>query len=53
MTGCAKIRYRDHIAAKLALASLAHKDKQREKTERRAYRCPTCRGWHLTSWDPR
>lgn len=47
---CAKRRYRDKIAAKLALASIQADDSSaRPKTERRAYRCPRCRGWHLTS----
>lgn len=48
--GCpsSKRRYRDEIAAKLALAELDRKDKAGH-TERRAYRCPQCGGWHLTS----
>ena len=47
---CTKIRYRDEIGAKFALASTQAKDgSRRPKTERRAYRCPTCKGWHLTS----
>jgi hypothetical protein len=47
---CTKIRYRDKLAAKLALARTAHKDgSHRPKAERRVYRCPSCRGWHLTS----
>lgn len=47
---CAKVRYRDEIAAQLALATVARQDKTaRPKTERRAYRCPKCTGWHLTS----
>jgi hypothetical protein len=47
---CRKRRYRDRIAAQLALSTIQTKDKtDRDKTERRAYRCPTCKGWHLTS----
>jgi hypothetical protein len=46
---CSKIRYRDRIAALLALASTGRADQRREKNEVRAYRCPDCRGWHLTS----
>lgn len=46
---CWKVRYRDAISAKLALATLQLKDKAGH-TERRAYRCPKCKGWHLTSW---
>lgn len=47
---CRKLRYRDRIAAQLALAQVIRQDKpHRQKTEARAYRCPSCRGWHLTS----
>jgi hypothetical protein len=47
---CRKIRYRDRIAALLALATVQARDKPgRPKQERRAYRCPDCRGFHLTS----
>ena len=42
-----KARYRDGVAAKLALARIDPGDGRRR--ERRAYRCPHCRGWHLTS----
>ena len=50
--GCGKKRFRDEIAAKLALSSIGRKThERREKTERRAYRCPKCRGWHLTSME--
>jgi hypothetical protein len=45
---CSKIRYRDRIAALLALASTGRADQRREKNEVRAYRCPDCGGW-LTS----
>lgn len=45
-----KVRYRDRVAALLALANTARVDSaRRPKTERRAYPCPQCRGWHLTS----
>lgn len=45
-----KTRYRDEIAAKIALASAQHADgSRRAKIETRAYRCPDCKGWHLTS----
>jgi len=51
MAKCFKVRYRDEIAAKLALATIQNQDKaSRPKAERRAYFCPDCRGWHLTSW---
>lgn len=47
---CRKIRYKDEIAARVALARTTRADgSRREKREQRAYRCTTCRGWHLTS----
>lgn len=54
MTACKctphKVRYRDEIAAKLALASVQHKDgSRRSKSEKRLYHCPCCNGWHLTA----
>ncbi|MEU1919324.1 hypothetical protein ABZ742_04025 [Streptomyces albogriseolus] len=42
-----KFRYRDRIAAQLALAGIDNVNPKRR--EKRAYRCPQCRGWHLTS----
>jgi hypothetical protein len=50
---CSKIRYRDRVAALLALASTARNEQRREKNEKRAYRCDRCRGWHLTSQERR
>lgn len=50
MARCSKRRYRDRIAALMALASIRRKDgSRRRKTEQRAYRCLNCNGWHLTS----
>lgn len=49
---CAKRRYRDQIDASLALAVLVRQDKEGH-TERRAYKCPRCFGWHLTSQEKR
>lgn len=47
---CAKHRFRTRVDALLAIATIGRKDNPgRPKTERRAYRCPDCRGWHLTS----
>ena len=40
-----KRRYRDRIDAAMVLARLGWKGRD----ERRVYRCPTCRGWHITS----
>lgn len=48
MSPCRKIRYRDKLAAKIALASTGRK-RGRAKDEQRVYRCPECRAWHLTS----
>lgn len=39
-----KIRYRDEIAAQIALASTARRD----RAEENYYRCPQCSGFHLT-----
>lgn len=50
MQRCSKYRYRSEIGAKLALANIRHTDSSRRpKQEQRAYRCPACHGWHLTS----
>lgn len=47
---CKKVSYRDRIAALLALARIRHDDNPRRgKQESRAYRCPECHRWHLTS----
>lgn len=43
---CAKVRYRTQLDARIALVFMKGKDKRKE---RRAYRCPFCYGWHLTS----
>lgn len=49
MGACAKIRYRDRVAALLALSRTGQHGERRPKEERRAYYCQQCRGWHLTS----
>ena len=51
MAQCRKIRYRDELGAQIALASTgrASRGRARPKDEARAYRCPRCKGWHLTS----
>lgn len=46
---CSKIRYRDEIAAKLALINTRKNDSKRPKDEKRPYKCEKCSGWHLTS----
>jgi hypothetical protein len=43
-----KVRYRDGIAAMLALAKIRN-DEPAGHTEKRAYKCRDCHGWHLTS----
>ena len=43
-----KIRYRTKLDAKLALAS-TQRSRNPRREERRYYRCPACKGWHLTS----
>lgn len=49
MKHCRKRRYRDEVAAKLALATIQREDKaHRPDQEVRAYLCPACRGFHLT-----
>lgn len=48
MSVCPKIRYRDELAAKIALAN-TQRAKSSKRDERRAYRCPDCAGFHLTS----
>ncbi|GAB2824906.1 hypothetical protein GCM10022221_23670 [Actinocorallia aurea] len=47
-----KLWFRDRIAAELALAALQRPNggwERREKAISSVYRCPSCRGWHLTS----
>jgi hypothetical protein len=46
---CGKIRYRDEIAAKFALATTGRHDERRPKNETRVYKCPRCHRYHLTS----
>lgn len=50
MTGrCRKIRYRTMLDAKMALARTRSATASKRRNERRAYHCPDCHGWHLTS----
>lgn len=47
---CTKRRHRTRVDALIALAAIQGRDNStRSKSERRAYKCPQCRGWHLTS----
>ena len=43
-----KHRFKDRISALVALAESARSAKN-YRNEVRAYECPRCRGWHLTS----
>ena len=43
-----KVRYPSKSDAQLALAVIKGRDNPKH-TEKRAYRCPICNGWHLTS----
>jgi len=47
-SGCGKVRYPDRVAALLALAKAGRRRSGRRE-EARAYPCPKCKGWHLTS----
>ncbi len=49
MAQCSKIRYRDKVSALIALARTGRGGERRPKDEKRAYECPACKGWHLTS----
>lgn len=51
MKRCSKRRYKDRVAAELALATIRREDKtHRGEQEQRAYRCPhhPREVWHLT-----
>lgn len=45
-----KVRYRDELAARMALARTRSPARRKSnRTEARVYKCPACGGWHLTS----
>lgn len=49
-----KIRYRDKVAALIALSKIEYRSKRRNakvrlKQERTIYRCDRCSGFHLSS----
>ena len=46
-----KVRYADRLEALIALADTTRPAANAKRTEKRIYRCPKCRGWHLTSQD--
>lgn len=43
-----KVAYKSRVGALLALSRIQYEDKPGH-TEKKAYRCPTCHSWHLTS----
>ena len=45
---CVKRRYRDWIAAEIALGTI-QRVSDRAVVPKRTYPCPKCNGWHLTS----
>lgn len=49
-SGCVtgKVRYRDHDEATRSLHTITVRSSRTKKAVR-AYQCPMCRGWHLTS----
>lgn len=55
MTACptGKTRYADQHQAEHVLRRIWATPKPGRRLERRAYHCPDCLGWHLTSSPPR
>ena len=45
---CKKTKYRDRIAAAVALAD-TNRARSGRRNETRVYYCQSCKGWHLTS----
>lgn len=45
-----KVQFRTELDAKIAYSLKSEKEKRREI---RAYQCPKCRKWHLTSQEKR
>lgn len=52
MKTCGKTRYQSGALAEWALQLIRKRGAPREKKPVRAYLCPRCKGWHLTS-EPR
>lgn len=48
-TGCDKQRYPSGPHARWALQVIRKRGKRGDKKPVRAYLCPHCQGWHLTS----
>ena len=46
---CKKRKYKDKIAAMFALSQCRSQTAIGNRQERRAYLCPVCGKWHLTS----
>lgn len=45
---CHKYRFRDEIAAQLAIAKSRMKNNKKRREERHYY-CESCKAWHITS----
>ncbi len=46
---CLKLRFSTELAASRNLDDCLSLSSVERRNERRAYRCPECKGWHLTS----
>lgn len=46
---CGKTRFTSRGAAERALDGIRRRGEKRDKKPQRAYACPRCNGWHLTS----
>ena len=47
--GCKKVRFSDEVSAERYIIILNRTEKKRRVTPVRAYLCPDCLSWHLTS----
>ena len=45
-----KRRYSNRVTAELELQRLQENYGHVRDTPKRVYRCPTCKGWHMTRW---
>lgn len=48
MSTCRKIRYKDELGAKIALASTQQPTRKAKREEKSVYRCSKCKDYHLT-----
>lgn len=49
MVKCSKVRYPSGSKAEAALRTIRRRGDRLTKKPTRAYHCPSCDGWHLTS----